>query len=184
MKLYISFAVLLLLQNVSSSEVHRRHSHKSIVQQRLRSRSDDIHGVDAEDDASPHDPDVVDAPEDIKRVGNDHEELHNAKLAPNGYYNGFHHKDFEGNYVQKKTRSYDIHEVDSEDTASPHDPDVVDAPEDIKRVGNDHEDLHNAKLSPNGYYNGFHHKDFEGKYLHKSFSKQHRESKPNKEYFV
>ena len=61
-----------------------------------------IHGssrFEEMDDQSPHDPDVVDAPEDIKRVGNDHEELHNAKLSPDGYYNGFHHKDFEGNYA-------------------------------------------------------------------------------------
>ena len=62
----------------------------------------DIHGTDPEDDFSPHDPDVVDAPEDIKRVENDHEELHNAKLSPDGYYNGFHHKDFEGNYAQRR----------------------------------------------------------------------------------
>lgn len=54
------------------------------------------------DDFSPYDPAVADAPEDIKRVGNDHEELHNAKLSPDGYYTGFFHKDFEGNYAQKK----------------------------------------------------------------------------------
>lgn len=101
----------------------------------------------------------------MKRVGNDHEELHNAKLSPTGYYNGFHHKDFEGNYAQRMSRLHDIHGVDPEDNASPYDPDVVDAPEDMKRVENDHESLHNAKLSPNGYYNGFHHKDFEGKYV-------------------
>lgn len=59
-----------------------------------------IDGV-ANDENSPYDPDVADAPEDIKRVGNDHEELHNAKLAPDGYYNGFFHKDFQGNYAQK-----------------------------------------------------------------------------------
>jgi len=52
------------------------------------------------DDVQPYDADVVDAPEDIKRVGNDHEELHNAKLSPNGYYNGFYHKDYKGNYAQ------------------------------------------------------------------------------------
>lgn len=51
---------------------------------------------------SPYDPNVVDAPEDIKRVGNDHEELHNAKLSPTGYYKGFFHKDYKGNYAQVK----------------------------------------------------------------------------------
>ena len=43
-----------------------------------------IHGstrFEATDDVSPHDPDVFDAPEDIKRVGNDHEELHNANCS-------------------------------------------------------------------------------------------------------
>jgi len=61
-----------------------------------------IHDSEAADDESPHDPDVVDAPEDMKRsgpLGNDHEELHNAKLSPDGYYNGFHHKDYEGKFV-------------------------------------------------------------------------------------
>jgi hypothetical protein len=38
----------------------------------------------------------------MPRVGNDHEALSNAKLAPNGYFDGFFHKDFEGNYAQKK----------------------------------------------------------------------------------
>merc|ERR1712100_120698 len=59
------------------------------------------HRFEETDDQSPHDPDVADAPEDMKRVGNDHEELHNAKLSPDGYYNGWFHKDFEGNYAQK-----------------------------------------------------------------------------------
>ena len=64
-----------------------------------------IHGSEPVDDAtSPYDPEVVDAPEDIKRVGNDHESLHNAKLSPDGYYNGFFHKDHEGNYVQKASQ--------------------------------------------------------------------------------
>lgn len=51
-------------------------------------------GLHHEDENSPYDPEVTDAPEDIKRVGNDHEPLHNAKLAHDGYYNGFHHKDY------------------------------------------------------------------------------------------
>ena len=53
-----------------------------------------LHGTHPNDDLSPYDPDVVDAPEDIKRVGNDHEPLHNAKLSPKGYYTGFFHKDY------------------------------------------------------------------------------------------
>mmetsp|Transcript_38178 Transcript_38178/g.58236 ORF Transcript_38178/g.58236 Transcript_38178/m.58236 type:complete len:152 (+) Transcript_38178:181-636(+) len=61
------------------------------------------------DDVSPHDPEVVDAPEDMKRVANDHESLHNAKLSPDGYYNGFHHKDFQGNYVQKAKKHHKKH---------------------------------------------------------------------------
>ena len=64
-----------------------------------------------EDFLTPHDPDVVDAPEDIKRVGNDHEELHNAKLSPDGYYNGFHHKDHEGKYVQQKRHGRHHHKA-------------------------------------------------------------------------
>jgi hypothetical protein len=60
-----------------------------------------LHGTVASDELSPYDPEVADAPEDMKRVGNDHEPLHNAKLSPNGYYNGFHHKDYKGNYAQK-----------------------------------------------------------------------------------
>ena len=66
-----------------------------------------VHGsvrFEETDDQSPHDPDVVDAPEDMKRVGNDHEELHNAKLSPDGYYDGFFHKDYQGNYSQQKHR--------------------------------------------------------------------------------
>jgi len=63
-----------------------------------------IHDSEEKDDQSPHDPEVVDAPEDMKRVGNDHEDLHNAKLSPDGYYNGFHHKDYEGKFVQKARR--------------------------------------------------------------------------------
>ena len=57
-----------------------------------------IHGTSiagvANDNNSPYDPDVADAPEDVKRVGNDHEALSNAKLGPDGYYTGFFHKDF------------------------------------------------------------------------------------------
>lgn len=59
-----------------------------------------IHGTHPSDDLSPYDPDVADAPEDIKRVGNDHTPLHNAKLSPTGYYKGFFHKDYKGRYAQ------------------------------------------------------------------------------------
>jgi len=52
------------------------------------------HRFEEGDDQSPHDPEVVDAPEDMKRVGNDHEDLHNAKLAPDGYFTGFYHQDY------------------------------------------------------------------------------------------
>ena len=41
-----------------------------------------------------HDATVGDAPEDIRRVGNDHTPLHNAKLSPTGYYTGFFAKDY------------------------------------------------------------------------------------------
>jgi hypothetical protein len=53
------------------------------------------------DDNSPYDDTVADAPEDMPRVGNDHEALHNAKLSPDGYYDGFFHKDYQGNYAQR-----------------------------------------------------------------------------------
>ena len=54
---------------------------------------------------SPHDPEVVDAPEAMKRavdLGNDHEEPHNAKLGPDGYFTGFFHKDYEGKFAQQR----------------------------------------------------------------------------------
>jgi len=62
----------------------------------LDDHAERVHGsvrFEDADDQSPHDPDVADAPEDMKRVGNDHEELHNAKLGPEGYFDGFFHKD-------------------------------------------------------------------------------------------
>ena len=49
----------------------------------------------------------------------------------------------------------------------------------MKRVGNDHEPLHNAKLSPTGYYNGFFHKDYEGKYAQMSRRHQHQNIQMN-----
>jgi hypothetical protein len=89
-----------------------------------------LHGTRPEDNFSPYDPDVVDAPEDIKRVGNDHTPLHNAKLAPKGYYTGFFHKDYKGMYAQKHSRKhrkdqelvqYD-HEFDTDDIPDGQDP--------------------------------------------------------------
>jgi len=35
----------------------------------------------------------------MKRFGNDHHPLHNAKLNPDGYYTGFFHKDYQGLYA-------------------------------------------------------------------------------------
>jgi hypothetical protein len=128
MKSSMSLAVLALVENVSASEVYRHH----IKQQHIRrptnlgqlrrnvespyyeetkpganwfdldDPSERLHGTQDEDFHTPYDPEVVDAPEDLPRVGNDHEALSNAKLSPEGYYNGFFHKDFEGNYAQKK----------------------------------------------------------------------------------
>ena len=37
-----------------------------------------LHGTEEQDEYQIEDPDVVDAPEDIPRKGNDHEALHNA----------------------------------------------------------------------------------------------------------
>ena len=115
MKASLSLAVMALLGHVSATQVSqmsapsvdafvqteshhhgRKHGHQvatpSMKHKRVR---DDIHGFLApSDDNSPYVPDVADAPEDIKRVGNDHEELHNAKLSPDGYYDGFFHKDY------------------------------------------------------------------------------------------
>ena len=72
----------------------------------LDDHTERLHGTEAMDDVQPYDPDVVDDPADMKRVGNDHESLHNAKLSPDGYFNGFYHKDYQGNYAQMKSRSH------------------------------------------------------------------------------
>lgn len=82
----------------------------------LDDHTERLHGsvrFEETDDQSPHDPDVADAPEDMKRVGNDHEELHNAKLGPDGYFDGFFHKDFQGNYAQVKKRKSKNHARDT-----------------------------------------------------------------------
>ena len=194
----------------------------------LHNKDERIHGFDPKDDNSPYDPDVADAPEDMKRVGNDHTPLHNAKLSPDGYYNGFHHKDFQGKYAQKgnqslaqkskkhhhhhhqaltedspafkgaplykyknkdgtewfelNDRTERIHGTEPMDDVQPYDHDVADAPEDMKRVGNDHEKLHNAKLSPNGYFTGFYHKDFAGNYAQVNSGRFHQISHKHKHH--
>ena len=65
----------------------------------LANRDERIEGYYPVDYNGPYDPNVADAPEDIKRVGNDHTPLHNAKFSPTGYYTGFFHKDYKGNYA-------------------------------------------------------------------------------------
>ena len=65
----------------------------------LDNHTERIHDTHTMDDLSPYDPDVVDAPEDMPRVGNDHEALYNSHLSPEGYYTGFFHKDYQGNYA-------------------------------------------------------------------------------------
>jgi hypothetical protein len=54
------------------------------------------------DNVSPYDADVANAPEDMARVGNDHQTLENGKLSPDGYYTGFFHKDAAGSYAQRQ----------------------------------------------------------------------------------
>jgi hypothetical protein len=58
-----------------------------------------LEGTRSSDHHNLHDASVGDAPEDIRRVGNDHTPLHNAKLSPTGYYTGFFAKDYQGNYL-------------------------------------------------------------------------------------
>jgi len=178
----------------------------------LHNKDERIHGTEVADNNSPYDPDVVDAPEDMKRVGNDHTPLHNAKLSAEGYYNGFHHKDAQGKYAQQSKKSLAqrqghqsfatpafknaplykykntdgtewfelndrterLHGTEPMDDVQPYDKDVADAPEDMKRVGNDHEELHNAKLSPDGYFTGFYHKDFSGNYAQVNSKRFHQ----------
>lgn len=122
MKATLNLAIMALLGYVSATDLgamtaptadsllqteshhHRRHSRN---RNKNKSKRDEIHGELApSDDNTSYDPDVADAPEDIKRVGNDHEELHNAKLSPDGYYDGFFHKDYQGNYAQHRKRHH------------------------------------------------------------------------------
>jgi hypothetical protein len=118
MKATLSIAVMALLGHVSAAEImsvptadalvqtgaHHRvhHHHKKINGHKKvkKAKDDEIHGYKTDkDDLSPYDPNVADAPEDMPRVDNDHEELHNAKLSPDGYYTGWFHKDYEGKYA-------------------------------------------------------------------------------------
>ena len=97
------------------------------------------------DDKSPYDPDVGDAPEDLKRVGNDHTPLVNPKLSPVGYYNGFFHKDYQGKYAQHGSRHHHKHHHDhARVQTTDHKNDTDDIVEDGKMDGymvqlNDHE---------------------------------------------
>ena len=117
MKATLSIAVMALLGHISAAEImsvptidalvqtgtHHHHRKHSGHLKYKKVKGDEIHGYQSpSDDFSPYDPSVADAPEDIKRVDNDHEELHNAKLSPDGYYTGFFHKDHEGNYSTVK----------------------------------------------------------------------------------
>lgn len=78
----------------------------------------------------------------MKRVGNDHELLHNAKLSPDGYYNGFHHKDFEGKFAQKSNRNslaQRKHHGRSMVQLSDHENDADDVLEEGTYIGYEHE---------------------------------------------
>lgn len=117
MKATLSIAVMALLGYVSAAEVMSaptadalvqtgaHHHHRKVFgkDKKKKLREDEIHGyMTHDDDKTAYDPNVADAPEDMPRVGNDHEEYHNAKLSPDGYYTAWFHKDHEGNYAQVK----------------------------------------------------------------------------------
>merc|ERR1719240_29236 len=117
MKATLSIAVMALLGHISAAEVMQvptadaliqtgaHHHHRKVIgkDKKKKLRDPEIHGyMNNDDDKTAYDPNVADAPEDMPRVGNDHEELHNAKLSPEGYYTGWFHKDHEGNYAQMK----------------------------------------------------------------------------------
>ena len=101
----------------------------------LDDHTERIHGTEHMDNLSPYDPDVADAPEDLGRVGNDHQPLSNAKLSPDGYYNGFYHKDYQGNYVQNRrvTVPHSI-SADAFVQVRDHQNDTDDIPEDLEPV--------------------------------------------------
>ena len=136
MKVFSTLAVLLLVGESSAIQHRHHHSHhhnKNAVAQKQRNytpaddklypypkaeghewhelddHTERLHNQDShqEDENSPYDPEVADAPEDIKRVDNDHEALHNAKLSADGYYTGYFAKDKDGNYEAGKHQAYD-----------------------------------------------------------------------------
>ena len=109
MKATLSIAVLALLGRISAIDVNdamgaptaealvqtESHHHKRHHRVKGKKLHDEIEGDGTPSDHNTaYDPDVADAPEDMPRVANDHEELHNAKLSPEGYYDGFFHKDY------------------------------------------------------------------------------------------
>ena len=121
MKATLSIAVLALLGRISAMDVNAAmsaptaealvqtgsHHHKRHHRVKGKKLRDEIEGELAPSDHNTaYDPDVADAPEDMTREGNDHNEYHNAKLSPEGYYDGFFHKDFEGNYAQQRQRHH------------------------------------------------------------------------------
>jgi hypothetical protein len=85
---------------------HRKNKHKKM-------KDEEIHGyMNDNDDKTAYDPNVADAPEDMPRTGelnNEHEELHNAKLSPEGYYNGMFHTDAKGHYLDYKEMAQKKH---------------------------------------------------------------------------
>ena len=112
MKSVVAIAALAL---VDARHHHRHHAPHSLAQKKLHREYESpfyhatkeganwfdlddpherLHGTQYEDFNTAYDPEVVDAPEDMPRVGNDHETLHNGKLSPDGYYTGFFHKDY------------------------------------------------------------------------------------------
>ena len=94
----MTLAVLALLGEVSAVQLERttnqmsqqrwapgkfyKPTRKGRLWYELDDNNERVMGSENVDFISPHDPDVGDAPEDMKRVGNDHEPRHNAKLSP------------------------------------------------------------------------------------------------------
>jgi hypothetical protein len=63
-----------------------------------------LEGTDPRDNFALEDPDVVDAPEDIPRVGNGFHPLHSANYNYDGFYTGHFHKDHKGRYGDSMRR--------------------------------------------------------------------------------
>jgi len=93
-------------------------------------------------------------------------------LSPTGYYTGFFHKDYKGNYAQidsEEKFDKDFHHGRIEGTIpsdywAVEDPDVADAPEDMPKIGNGFHHLHTANFNADGFYTGHFHKDYKGNY--------------------